>query len=159
VTKFSHLVTLVALIIGFGSIPADAADLSKAYAALQGRNYESAASLLAATVKAEPTNSTAHRYYAAALTGLQQPERALTELRAAQAIDGIQSCDGGIEFRARVLFTRICISRGEMDKARKSYQVLTAKQPTGKEAAELRALSQEISGTEPAQPTAALTKG
>lgn len=156
--KLSQLVMLVALFVIF--VPsAGAADLTKAYAALQGRDYETAASLLAATVKVEPRNSTARRYFAAALTGLQQPERALNELRAAQAIDGIQSCDAGIEFRARVCFTRMCISRGEMDKARKSIQALTAKRPVGKDAAELRALSEELNQSDSVEPTPATTKG
>jgi tetratricopeptide (TPR) repeat protein len=135
---------LVALTL-FMALPASAADLSKAYAALRAQDYETAASMLAGAIKADPRDATARRYLVAAYTGMQQPEAALKVLRTAQAINGVQTMDAGLEFRARVCYARQCIQRGETAKARREVAVLSAKRPTGKDAAELRALAQELS--------------
>lgn len=138
---------LVALTV-FMALPASAADLSKAYTALRGQDYETAASLLARAIKADPRDATARRYMALAYNGMQQPEAALKFLRSAQALNGVQTMDAGIEFRARVNYTRQCIQRGETAKARRELQTLTAKRVSGKDAAELRALAQELNETQ-----------
>jgi tetratricopeptide (TPR) repeat protein len=153
---------LVALTV-FMALPASAADLSKAYAAIRAQDYETAASMLAVAIKADPRDATARRYLAAAYTGLQQPEAAIKFLRTAQALNGVQAMDAGLEFRARVCYTRLCIQKGETAKARRELQSLTATRPTGKDAAELRALTQELNqspsggGTPP--PSATNAKG
>jgi hypothetical protein len=134
--------------------PVMGADLGKPYAALCGKDYSTAVTLLGGTLKTEPRNSTARRYLAAAFAGLQQPERALVELRAAQDVDGVQPCDAGIEFRARVCIARTFIAKGQMDNARKMYELLFATKPTGKDALELRALSQELNQSKPASEVA-----
>jgi hypothetical protein len=162
--KWGLLVTVAAW-----APPVHAADLAKPYAALCAKDYNTAATLSAAAINVEPKNSMAHRYLAAALTGLQKPESALLELRAAQAIDGVQPCDTTIEFKARVGLARLAIVRGDMDKARKMYQFLAAQKPSGTDAVELRSLSRDLNKTQsppasapvsaPAQPTEISLKG
>lgn len=142
--KFIKSGLLVALTV-FVALPAAAADLSKAYAAIRAQDYETAASMLTVVIKADPRDATARRYLVAAYTGMQQPEAAIKVLRTAQALNGVQPMDAGLEFRARICYTRLCIQRGETDKARKELQSLNSKRPSGKDAAELRALAQQLS--------------
>jgi len=145
--------------------------LNDGYSALQKGTYVKAQALLRQAVKCDPRSSSARRYLAVAMVQSGDNNGALSQIQAAQTIDGVQPTDhlilGKVHFELSDLqsskkayaaglkstqtfcpsalgLIRAYISCGELKEASNLCAVLSTKPLTVAQAAELRALTDAI---------------
>lgn len=98
--------------------PAQAQDVSSflrdGYAALQKGSYLQAESTLRKAVKLDPRNAAARRYLSVAMVATGDASNAMTQVYAAQSIDGVQANDW-------ILLGNAHFALSETEEARKAY--------------------------------------
>ncbi len=145
--------------------------LTDGYSALQKRSYGKAQALLTQAVKTDPRSASARRYLAVAMAESGDPAGALSQIRAAQSINGVQPTDclilGQSHFAlsdlesakkaymaglksaqtfcpAALGLIRTYVSTGELSQASNLCSILSSKPLTVGQSAELRTLTNAI---------------